>query len=113
MPKPNGRTWRHCRARMDITSDQAAVLLNISGGALRQIENEVKPVSLRLAYRAARLYKVDITSLVSEDDEPAPEPTPPAKPDPEPKIEPTHPPGRRNGRDGRTGPRRNDMQAAS
>lgn len=69
MPQPNGRTWRHCRAKMDITSNQAAELLGITGGALRQIETAVKPVSLALAYRAERLYQVPVSELIFEDED--------------------------------------------
>jgi DNA-binding XRE family transcriptional regulator len=96
---------------MDITSDQAAHLLNIQGGALRQIETNVKPASERLAMRAARLYKVPVEELLAADD---PKPDPKKDKDPEPKVEPTAPPPRRNGRDNRRGPRRSaDLKAAS
>lgn len=65
MPQVYGNAWRHYRARMDITSDDAAALLKIAGGALRQIETGVKPASLALAYRAARLYGCDVSDLVA------------------------------------------------
>lgn len=70
MPQPNGKLWRRCRAKMDITSNQAAQLLGITGGALRQIETNTKPVSLALAFRAERLYNVPVDDLIVEDDGP-------------------------------------------
>lgn len=110
MPKPNGRTWRHCRAKMDITSDQAAALLGITGGALRQIETNIKPVSLRLAYRAESLYKTPVSDLLANDED---KPEPKDDKPPEPKVEPIAPPRRRNGKHGRTGPRRDEMSASA
>lgn len=70
MPQPNGKLWRRCRARMDITSNEAAKLLGITGGALRQIETNTKPVSLQLAFRAERLYNVPVDDLIIENDDP-------------------------------------------
>lgn len=106
MPKPNGHLWRHCRAQMDITSDQAGALLGITGGALRQIEQDRKPVSLALAYRAERLYKRSIEDLiVDEKQDPTPA-EPEREPAVEPKVEPTGPPGRKNGKSNRRGPTR-------
>lgn len=100
MPPVNGPTWRKCRVDKDLTSDQAAELLGITGAALRQIELEKKPASDRLIARAARLYRIRETKL-QKDGPPKQEPV-----QPEPKIEPVAPPGRQ-GREGkRTGPRR-------
>lgn len=98
MPKANGKIWRRCRAKMDITSDQAAQLLGIKGGSLRQIETNLKPVSLALAFRAERLYKVPVDDLIVDaEDKPKP---PPKKA--EPKIEKVAPDKRTGG----SGPRR-------
>lgn len=105
---------------MGLTSDQAAVELGITGGALRQIETNVKPVSLTLAYRAEELYKkvdkkLTIDDLIVENDDPQPEPQPNPEPTPpaEPKIERTAPPSRRNGKDDRKGPPRATAQASA
>lgn len=105
---------------MDLTSDQAAKMLGITGGALRQIENNVKPVSLHLAFRAERLYKqvddeLTVDHLIVNEDPPAqPAPEPDRQEQPaEPKVEPTAPPGRRNGRDDRTGPPRTSTANSS
>lgn len=69
---------------MGITSDQAAELLDIAGGSLRQIETSVKPASLALVYRAARLYRCDVADLIAGNDgvpdEPPPQPKPPQAP---------------------------------
>jgi transcriptional regulator with XRE-family HTH domain len=58
---------------MQLTSDQAADRLGITGGALRQIETNTKPVSLQLAYRAEELFKavdaeVTISDLIVDQD---------------------------------------------
>jgi DNA-binding XRE family transcriptional regulator len=103
MPKVKGNTWRRCRARMDITSNQAAQLLGIAGGSLRQIETGVKPASLALAFRAERLYGVSVDDLIYDEDAPKP---PPKKA--EPKIEKTAP----DRRVGKTGPKRATDEAA-
>jgi transcriptional regulator with XRE-family HTH domain len=100
MPLPNGTLWRHRRAKMQLTSDQAATLLGIAGGSLRQIETNTKPVSLALAYRAEELYKTPVDELIDA----AEKPGKPGKA--KPKTEPTAPPGRRDGKDDRRGPRR-------
>ncbi|MFL6141620.1 MAG: hypothetical protein ACJ72N_07095 [Labedaea sp.] len=50
---------------MGITSDKAADLLGIAGGHLRSIENDIKPSSWELAYRAARLYSCDVDNLLA------------------------------------------------
>lgn len=81
---------------MDITSDQAAQLLGIKGGSLRQIETNLKPASLALAFRAERLYGVPVDDLLAED-----KPKPPPK-KAEPKIEKVAPDKRTGG----SGPRR-------
>ncbi len=81
---------------MDITSDQAAELLKIKGGSLRQIETGLKPASLALAFRAERLYGVPVEELLAED-------KPKDKPKKaEPKIEKVAPPKRGGG----SGPKR-------
>jgi transcriptional regulator with XRE-family HTH domain len=87
---------------MDITSDQAADLLKIKGGSLRQIETGHKPASLALAFRAERLYGVPVDELLAED-----KPKDKPKKD-EPKIEKVAP----DRRTGKTGPRRVDKDAA-
>ena len=110
MPAANGNKWRHCRAQLGITSDQAGDLLGITGGALRSIETEFRPASLALAYRASRLYSVPVEDLIRDGDE---KPEPKKDRDPEPKVEPTSPPPRRNGKDNRRGPKRADLKAAS
>lgn len=87
---------------MDLTSDQAAKPLRITGGFLRMIETNKRPVSLRLAHRASRFYDVPVDELLA-DDEPKPQPD---RPRPKPKVEPVGPPKRRNGNDDRRGPKR-------
>lgn len=71
--KPNGSNWRHGRARLDLSAEEAAVRLRISPNYLRNIEsNQVSATpSERLVYRAAALYGVDFDDLV---DTPAEEP---------------------------------------
>lgn len=113
MPAVQGNVWRHRRAEMDLTSNEAAARLGISGGALRMIENELRTASLQLAYRAARLFGCDVTALLRDGDPDQPQPEPDPPPPAEPKVEPTAPPARRNGKHDRRGPRRNDMRAAS
>lgn len=103
MPTPNGDVWRHSRAKKQLTSDQAGDALEITGGALRQIEQGRKPASLLLAYRAAELYEVDVKDLLVDegDTPPAPrQPEPKPEPAPEPKVERTAPPRRRDERPG-------------
>jgi transcriptional regulator with XRE-family HTH domain len=96
---------------MGLTSNQAAQLLDIAGGSLRQIETNVKPASLALAYRAERLYGVPVGDLLIDDEN---QPTPEPKREPaEPKVEPVAPPRRRNGNSDRRGPRRNAAGAAA
>lgn len=109
MPTPNGDVWRHGRAKKQLTSDQAGEALDITGGALRQIEQGRKPASLLLAYRAAELYEVDVAELLVNETEDPPAPEQPAstpEPAPQPKVEPTAPPARRNGKKDRHGPPR-------
>lgn len=98
MPKVNGERWRHRRAQLGITSDQAASLLDIAGGALRSIELAIKPASLALAYRAARLYSCDVFELLAADDDPLSEP-PSKGQEPETNTGP----GRSGGNKGRGG----------
>jgi DNA-binding XRE family transcriptional regulator len=110
MPAAIGKTWRHRRAQLGLTSDEAGKLLSVSGGALRMIENESRPASLALAYRACRLYQCDIDDLIRDDDKPPPKDEPKV----EPKVEPTAPPPRRNGKDDRRRPpRAAEMQAGA
>lgn len=90
---------------MDITSDQAAQLLGIKGGSLRQIETGRKPASLALAFRAERLYKVPVDELLVDEEQPQ---NPPKKERAEPKVEPVAP----KRRTGSTGPRRAAEDAA-
>lgn len=103
---------------MGLTSNQAAELLGIAGGALRSIETNIKPVSLALAYRAEELYKQvdeELTVnhlIVDEDPQPKPEPKPEPKPA-QPKVERTAPPGRREGSDDRPGPPRAKNQVSA
>lgn len=106
MPAANGNKWRHCRAQLGITSDQAGELLGITGGALRSIETEFRPASLALAYRASRLYSVDVGDLIRGDDDP---PKPKPEPEVKPKVEKTAPPPRRNGKDNNRRPRAADV----
>lgn len=114
MPQPNGQVWRRCRAKLQLTSDQAAEKLGIAGGSLRQIETNTKPVSLLLAYRAEALYKAAEKKLtvddliVGEEQQPKPDPD---KPKPAPKVERTSPPGRKNGNGNRKGPARADASS--
>lgn len=65
--KPNGPTWRHARAKLDLSVDEAAAALDIQPGSLRNIETEQPRamVSERLAYRAERLYEVPFRQLVN------------------------------------------------
>jgi DNA-binding XRE family transcriptional regulator len=110
MPATNGNEWRHRRAQLGITSDQAGELLGITGGALRSIETEFRPASLALAYRAARLYSCSVHDLIRGEDKPDPKKD---EPKVEPKVEPTAPP-RRNGKDDRQRPPRSaDLKAVS
>lgn len=109
MPPANGKVWRHCRAKMDITSDQAASLLGIKGGSLRQIETGEKPASLALAYRAERLYGVTVDDLLVAESDPQKRPRPT---EPQPKVEPVGPPRRKNGKDDKRGPKRFNGEAA-
>lgn len=95
---------------MDLTSNEAAKLLGIAGGALRSIELELKPVSLALAFKAERLYQVPVDDLLRDGDKDEPKKDEKV----EPKVEPTAPPSRKNGKGG-TAPKRVDssLKAAS
>ena len=104
MPVVNGPMWRECREEIDITSDQAAWLFGITGGALRQIELGSKPASKKLADKAARLYKVDADDLFLAGGQPDQPKNDPKRV--EPKVEPTAPPARRNGKHDGRGPRK-------
>jgi DNA-binding XRE family transcriptional regulator len=64
---PRGDQWQLGRAELDLTSEQAAAKLRIAGGSLRSIENELQSVSLALACRAARLYGVNVNTLIRSD----------------------------------------------
>jgi DNA-binding XRE family transcriptional regulator len=117
MPEVNGRAWRHGRARLvpPLTSDEAAEQLGITGGALRQIESEVKPASLELGYAAARLYEYgeDNVHELFRDVEPAqPDKGKPAPKKVEPKVERVAPPTRDGTKKG-SRPRIDDQAAAS
>lgn len=114
MPIPNGDVWRHARAKKQLTSDQAGEALDVTGGALRQIEQGRKPASLALAYRAADLYEVEVAALLLDEEGTPPTPRQPApkpEPAPEPKVERTAPPPRKNG--GGTAPPRSSRPGAS
>lgn len=110
MPAAIGRTWRHCRAKLGLTSLEVAKLLGITHGHLRNIETESRPASLALAYRACRLYQCEITDLVRDDEKPDPKKDEKV----EPKVEPTAPPKRKNGKGNERGPKRTaELKAAS
>jgi DNA-binding XRE family transcriptional regulator len=85
MATPIPKIWQRGRAELDLTSVQAAALLRISGGALRAIEcGSNKAVSLRLAYRASRLYRIPVDDLlIAEDDDLG---GPPRRPKSQPKT---------------------------
>lgn len=115
MPRVNGNAWRHRRAQLGITSEEAAKILKMAegGGSLRSIERGIKPASLALAYRAARLYSCGVGELLAEDGTPS---QPPGKEqDPETNVGPsrdregsgTHP-----GQGGKSGPKRVHGSAA-
>lgn len=92
--KPIGQTWRHARAKLDISVEAAAEALDIQPGSLRNIESEQPRamVSERLAYRAERFYKVPIAHLVDAEQIPdKPPKQPKAPPKPPPKRAPTGP----------------------
>lgn len=109
MANPNGRSWRHGRARCDLSVDEAAGRLGIKAGSLRNIETDQPnySVSERLAYRAARLYGTTYDELVLDEGEnEKPKPKPPPKPKRE--KDPSAPPPRKNGK----GPKRTSEVAA-
>lgn len=106
--KPNGTTWRHGRARLDLSAEEAAERLRISPKYLWNIEaNHPRATpSERLVYRASALYGVSFGDLVSKDE-------PDKNPKPDKKEErPPDPSGPRTRpeRD-RKGPPRTDGQA--
>lgn len=111
--KPNGATWRHARARLDLSAEDAAVRLRISPGYLKNIESNQSYAtpSVRLVYRAVELYGVAYEDLVAKDDDPQapPEQDPPQRDERDP--DPSGPPSRPD-RD-RKGPPRSDLKAAS
>jgi DNA-binding XRE family transcriptional regulator len=86
MPEPNRKVWQRCRAQLDLTSVQAAALLRISGGALRAIEcGSNTTVSLRLAFRASRLYSMPVDDLLIADGEDRPDERPKGPAGPKPR----------------------------
>jgi transcriptional regulator with XRE-family HTH domain len=80
--------WRGCRVELDLSSDEAAKLLKISGGYLRHIEAGTQEPSARLVHRAARLYGKGFRDLVQTND------GVPDQPPQQPKNEPKAPPKR-------------------
>jgi len=108
--RPNGPVWRHSRARLDMSAEQAAARLRISPQYLRNIESNQQRAtpSVRLVYRAVDLYGIQFNDLISNDatpPEPGSQPEPEAE-QPERQRDPNGPPPRRNGRDDRLGPAR-------
>lgn len=115
MPPVNGIRWRDCRLDLDLSSENAAVRLGISGGHLRNVEGSHVVASDRLIRRAARLYSVDPADLVAEKKGADPgsggNDGVPDTPPQQPKNEPKGPPTRRDG--GGSGPPRSDRGAAA
>lgn len=111
--KPNGATWRHGRARKDLSAKDAAKRLFIAHRYLLNIETNQPGAtpSMRLVYRAANLYGLTYAELVIEDeDKPAGQPAEqPAREGRPP--DPSSPPPRR--KDDRKGPPRTDLKQAS
>lgn len=110
VPIVNGNQWRRRRAQLGITSDKAADLLAIAGGALRSIELGIKPASLALAYRAARLYSCDVDELLAAGDDGVPDEPPSKKQDRETNTGPVR---RKNGGSDKKGPARAGLRRAS
>lgn len=107
--KPNGTTWRHGRARLDLSAEEAADRLRISPKYLWNIEaNHPRATpSERLVYRASALYGVPFGDLVSKDEKPDKDP----KPDKEREERLPDPSGPRTRPDrDRKGPPRTDSQ---
>lgn len=75
MAKVNGSNWRLYRHALSLTSKKAGELLDITGGALRQIELGTKPASDELVLRAARLYRCELVDLLATDPKPGSKPT--------------------------------------
>lgn len=110
--KPNGATWRHARARLDLSAEDAAVRLRISAGYLKNIESNQSYAtpSVRLVYRAVDLYGVAYEDLVANDDDPKD----PPKQEPQREEREPDPSGPRSRPDrDRKGPPRSDLAAAS
>ena len=106
MAKVNGSNWRLYRDALGLTSNKAADLMGITGGALRQIEASTKPASDELVLRAAKLYRCELIDLLLATEDPATEP--PAR---KQEKEANTAPGRDGGgtgpnKGGGTGPRR-------
>lgn len=70
MPKVNGDLWKQCRDELDLTSEQAAARLKISGGYLRNVEGGTNEPSNRLIHRAARLYGRPYAELIDAGESP-------------------------------------------
>lgn len=80
MPAVNGALLReHREYELDLSPDEAAGLLEISKGYLRNIENEYDEPSRRLIGRIARVYRIPRDVFVKDD------------PKKDPRGEPTHP----------------------
>lgn len=94
---------------MDLSVEEAARNLDIAPGSLRNIESGQPRavVSLRLAHRAARFYKLPVEELVDTKTE-APEPSPKR----ERKGEPLAPP-KRETKDNKAPKRMHDAAVAS
>jgi transcriptional regulator with XRE-family HTH domain len=111
--KPNGTNWRHGRARLDLSAEEAAERLRISPQYLRNIEsNQPKSTpSDRLVYRAAALYRVMFEDLVIVDGDEDTQTKPSEEPQREEREpDPPRPPARR---DDHKGPPRSTLKAAS
>jgi transcriptional regulator with XRE-family HTH domain len=104
MAKVNGSRWRLYRTALRLTSNAAAELLGISGGALRQIELDTKPASDELVLRAARLYQCELIDLLATED-PVTEP-PSKKQEKEKGTGPGRDGGAGTGTGGKSGPKR-------
>jgi hypothetical protein len=112
MAKVNGSNWRLYRDALRLTSNKAADLLGITGGALRQIEASTKPASDDLVVRAARIYRCELIDLLATED-PATEP-PSRKQDEETNTAPGRDGGAGTspGKGGNTAPKRLRGEAA-
>jgi len=96
---------QHREDPLDLSQEEAAGLLQISSGYLRNIENgyDSGKVSRRLVGRIARVYRIDREDFVipeAKDDEDEKEKTP----------DPSHP-TRRQDKEKTTGPKRDRGQA--